>query len=117
MTITILLALIKLIATAAGLVIFVRAVHVVHTMDCRVRREHYLHWLAFGTAYALLAVAAIGTIVALWEHEALYLGGLNWLLASGGLILFDRRRRRKELASASASATTSRAMPLRGSAR
>jgi len=86
------LLLLRLAATAAGVVIFVRALNVLRKMNVHERSEHYLAWLAFGLSYALLAVAAAGAVIAIWSGEFAF-GHLIWLGASAGLILFDRRRR------------------------
>lgn len=85
---------VNLLATACGLIILARAVNIVRHMDVRNRREHYLHWLAFGVSYALLATAAAGALIAIWSGT-LEIGYLAWLGASAGLIVFDRRRRPK----------------------
>lgn len=83
----------QILGTLLGVVILVRAIGVISKMDMRKRKEPYLAWLGFGVAYALLAVAAAGSMMALWARPV-EAGDLLWLIGSGGLILFDRRRRR-----------------------
>lgn len=91
--------LVQIFGTLLGAVIVMRAVSVISKMDMRSRSEHYLAWLGFGLSYALLAVSAVGSILALWAGSG-QLGALSWLCASAGLILFDRRKRRRLLSSA-----------------
>lgn len=78
------------LAWTLAAVVAVRCVCVLHGMSPRTRTKHYATWLGFGLAYAVLCVAALGSAAHITEGTATA-GDWLWLLASCGLIAFDRR--------------------------
>ena len=82
-----------LTALAAVVVIF-RSVCTINRLHWTTHGHGYAHFLGFGLSYVVLAVgAALAAIDAL--HGALSLAGILLLLASAGLILFDKRKARR----------------------
>lgn len=86
--------LMTLASIVAAAVIIVRCVCVLyHTHHTRHPR-HAWHWVGFGYSYVLLAGAALCGVVAVITGEVAYariaVGG--FLVASAGLIIFDRRQ-------------------------
>lgn len=79
---------------AMAAVIAFRCFMVLHGMRWRERRcSAVMYWL-FGLSYITLMVASIGAAMHITEGEGIT-GDWLFLLASTGMILFDRRRRRK----------------------
>lgn len=86
-------AVISIVGACAGLIAW-RVTSVLNHLDFRNRQHAYWRWLLFGLSYSVLLVAALGSTVQILEGRAL-IGDWLWLLASTGLILFDRRASRK----------------------
>lgn len=82
----------RALAVAMGALILARCAWVVNTLHPAARDRPYLPWLAFGVSYALLAISACGSAAQIVEGRA-GAGDWLWLLASTGLIVFDRRGR------------------------
>lgn len=88
---------VQVLATIACAVVVVRSVGVVNKMAHRERGSQPLWaWLGFGISYATLAASSVGAMLMVWA-QAPQLGYVPLLLASAGLILFDRRRPAKAL--------------------
>lgn len=68
-----------------------RCVMVINSMHPESRDRRYCVWLAFGISYAMLALGGLGSMVQIIEGRGCA-GDWIWLLASTGLIVFDRRR-------------------------
>lgn len=75
-------------------VILMRCVCILNNMDHRQRGTNFAHFAAFGLSYCLLAAGAMSAMFQIWEGRADW-GGWAFLLASAGLIVFDRRRGRR----------------------
>lgn len=84
---------ITLAGACAGLIAW-RVMSVLNHLNFHSRQHTYFRWLAFGLSYSLLLIAAFGSTVQILEGRAIT-GDWLWLLASAGLIVFDRRARRK----------------------
>lgn len=78
--------------TCAALVCW-RATGVLNDQNIRSRVHGYPRWLAFGLSYSILMIAAIGSVVHIWQGHATT-GDWLWLIAAGGLVVFDRRHNR-----------------------
>lgn len=81
-----------LAVACAGLILW-RALGVLNRLHHRSHHKPQWHFLCFGASYITLAASAVAGAMSLagWpDHEAPLLG---LLLASAGLILFDRRAR------------------------
>lgn len=84
------------IAFVLATIVVVRCVCVLHGMSFANRGRAYLIWLAFGLSYAVLCVAALGAAAHIAEGTG-NAGDWLWLIASSGLIAFDRRSRIKTM--------------------
>lgn len=90
------LLLLQVLSTVSGCIVAWRAVMVINGMSHGARGEQpFWAWLGFGLGYVALAVAAAGSVLAIW-HDQLHFGLAVWLNASAALIVCDRRRRRTE---------------------
>jgi multisubunit Na+/H+ antiporter MnhB subunit len=86
-------ALLVTAAWSAALVIAWRSVTVLrklHVFGSRGRAWWYL--MIFGICYAVLAISALGSAVAVSQAD-FTLSHFGFLMGSAGLIVFDRRRR------------------------
>lgn len=86
-------ALVVFLAWVLAVTIAVRCFCVLHKMDMHSRRCSYGWFLAFGLSYATLMIAALGAAIHISEGHGIT-GDWLFLLASAGMIVFDRRRRR-----------------------
>ena len=90
------LVILQVLSTASGCVVAWRAVMVIYGMSHGSRGDQpFWAWLGFGLGYVALAVAAVGSVLAIWNDQ-LHFGLAVWLNASAALIVCDRRRRRTE---------------------
>lgn len=81
------------IAVGLFLAILVRCAHVVNSLRFADRGgRSWIAWEAFGLSYCLLVLAAGGSM---WQilHKCQTFGDWLWLIASAGLIAFDRRKK------------------------
>lgn len=84
------------LAAACAAVILWRALVILNRTHHRSHARGRAHFLGFGLSYVALGVSAVAAAMSLtgWPgHEGPLLG---LLLASAGLILFDRRRPRED---------------------
>lgn len=79
------------VALILAVTVVVRCVCVIADMKFKSRTRAYCPWAGFGISYALLCVAAAGSFFHIAEGAAV-LGDWLWLVASAGLIAFDRRK-------------------------
>lgn len=86
----------SILAFGLAAVVVVRCVCILHDMSFANRGRAYLIWLAFGLSYAVLCVAALGAAAHIAEGTG-NAGDWLWLIASSGLIAFDRRSRIKTM--------------------
>lgn len=88
--------IVSILVAAAACVVVARAACVLYHSHWRTHPRHPWHWLAFGYSYVALAVGAVAGAVAIITGAREYdsLAALLLLIASAGLILFDRRQRR-----------------------
>lgn len=82
------------IAGACAVLIAWRVMSVLNHLNFRNRQHTYWRWLMFGLSYSLLLIAVCGSTVQILEGRSVA-GDWIWLLASAGLIAFDRRAGRK----------------------
>ena len=81
------------LALFMALIIAFRCVRVIYHMDYKRRGVPYWRWLGFGVSYAVLSIAALGSALHILQGQGMP-GDWLWLIASAGLISFDRRARR-----------------------
>ena len=82
----------KVLFWAMAAVVAFRCFRVILHMNMRQRTAHYLKWLLFGLSYGVLMVAALGAAWHISTNQGTG-GDALFLIASAGLIIFDRRRR------------------------
>jgi len=83
---------VALVAVGLAAIVLGRCAWVINHLSWRHRGRPYPAWLAFGLSYALLAICACGSAAQIVVGRA-GAGDWLWLLASAGLIVFDRRGR------------------------
>lgn len=87
-------ALSVLIPWAMAALIAWRCFMVLHGMNIAARRCSLVHFWLFGLSYATLMIASIGAAIHITRGEGIT-GDWLFLMASTGMILFDRRSRQK----------------------
>jgi hypothetical protein len=85
----------SVVAVLLFLLILVRCALVVNAMTFKGRGRSWLAWEAYTGAYCLLVFSAGLSMVHVCVEKATC-GDWSWLLASAGLIVFDRRVRRAD---------------------
>ena len=84
--------LMNVAAWTLAIVVARRCFNVIYHMDVRARRCSLLQFWAFGLSYITLFLASVGAAIHIHEGQGTT-GDWLFLIASAGLILFDRRRR------------------------
>lgn len=87
----------RMLACAAALVVFGRAVLVLNALHWKGWGRQVLRYAGFGLSYVALAMAAAGSGLAVLtttptrDNVYAWAGFVLWCVASAGLIVFDRR--------------------------